>query len=177
LPNKTAYENVAFALEVQGADSSEIFKDTIEVLDIVGVLHRKDHFPKELSGGEKQKICIGRALISRPKIILADEPTGSLDEVTAKEIMQVLKAINSLGTTVIMTTHNEKLSANIKGARKLQIKQGGTIYEALKGTTYGNNISSIQNNIKPSQAEKKLEMEDVMHEPLAMGIFEAENKF
>ena len=94
LPHKTVYENVAFALEVLGFDDEEIARDAQEVLDIVGMSHRKQHFPKELSGGEKQKVSIARALISRPKVILADEPTGSLDENGAKEIAQVLKAIH-----------------------------------------------------------------------------------
>jgi ABC-type ATPase involved in cell division len=78
---------------------------------------------------KKQKVAIARALIARPKVILADEPTGSLDEETAKEIMQVLKAINSLGTTIIMTTHNERLSQNHKGIRKLNIKDNGVIHD------------------------------------------------
>lgn len=124
LPFKTAYENIAFALEVMGESDEQIYKDTMEVLEIVGLTHRKEHFPNELSGGEKQKVAIARALIGRPKVILADEPTGSLDEETAKEILQVLKAINSLGTTIIMTTHNDRLVQHAKGARKIHIKNG-----------------------------------------------------
>lgn len=129
LPFKTAFENIAFALEVMGESDETIHKDTHEVLEIVGLMHRKDHFPSELSGGEKQKVAIARALIGRPKVILADEPTGSLDEETAKEIMQVLKAINSLGTTIIMTTHNERLAQVNKGIRKLNIKENGVIHD------------------------------------------------
>lgn len=129
LPFKTAFENVAFALEVMGESDEDILKDTMEVLQIVGLTHRKDHFPQELSGGEKQKVAIARALIARPKVILADEPTGSLDEETAKEILQVLKAINSLGTTIVMTTHNERLIQNAKGARKIIIKGNGIVHE------------------------------------------------
>jgi cell division transport system ATP-binding protein len=132
LPFKTAYENVAFALEVMGESDADIFNDTMEVLDIVGLTHRKDHFPNELSGGEKQKVAIARALISRPKVILADEPTGSLDEETAREILQVLQAINSLGTTIIMTTHNERLVQHAKGARKINIKEHGVVYDEHK---------------------------------------------
>jgi cell division transport system ATP-binding protein len=172
LPHKTAFENVAFALEVQGADSDEIFKDTVEVLDIVGILHRKDHFPNELSGGEKQKVAISRALINRPKIILADEPTGSLDENTAKEIVQILKAIHSLGTTIIMTTHNDRLLNTIKGVRKLVIKPNGLITEPLKGVTYG--IAIDVKNILPTKAEKKAELEDVMGESIEEGFFVSE---
>jgi cell division transport system ATP-binding protein len=172
LPYKTAFENVAFALEVQGADNAEIFKDTVEVLDIVGILHRKDHFPHELSGGEKQKVAISRALINRPKIILADEPTGSLDENTAKEIIQILKAIHSLGTTIVMTTHNDKLLNTVKGVRKLNIKQGGVIHEPLKGLTYGTIISV--KDITPNKEEKKAELEDVMGETIDEGFFVSE---
>jgi cell division transport system ATP-binding protein len=130
LPFKTAFENVAFALEVMGESDAQILKDTNEVLEIVGMSHRKDHFPHELSGGEKQKVAIARALIGRPKVILADEPTGSLDEETAKEIMQVLQAINSLGTTIIMTTHNERLAQQAKNSRKLHIKEGGVLHDS-----------------------------------------------
>lgn len=129
LPFKTAFENIAFALEVMGESDENIFNDTLEVLEIVGLVHRKDHFPNELSGGEKQKVAIARALIARPKVILADEPTGSLDEETAKEIMNVLKAINSLGTTIIMTTHNERLAAHAKGIRKINIGNDGVVYD------------------------------------------------
>lgn len=129
LPYKTAFENIAFALEVMGESDDDILRDTIEVLDIVGLTHRKDHFPNELSGGEKQKVAIARALIARPKVILADEPTGSLDEETAKEIMQVLKAINSLGTTIVMTTHNERLASNTKGIRKMNIREHGVMHD------------------------------------------------
>lgn len=129
LPFKTAFENVAFALEVMGESDEDILKDTMEVLEIVGLTHRKDHFPNELSGGEKQKVAIARALIARPKVILADEPTGSLDEETAKEILQVLQAINSLGTTIIMTTHNERLVQSAKGARKINIREHGVVHD------------------------------------------------
>jgi cell division transport system ATP-binding protein len=129
LPYKTAFENVAFALEVMGESDEDILKDTMEVLEIVGLTHRKDHFPNELSGGEKQKVAIARALIARPKVILADEPTGSLDEETAKEILQVLQAINSLGTTIIMTTHNERLVQSSKGARKINIREHGVVHD------------------------------------------------
>jgi len=136
LPFKTAYENIAFALEVMGESDDDILKDTMEVLEIVGLTHRKNHFPNELSGGEKQKVAIARALIGRPKVILADEPTGSLDEDTAKEILQVLKAINSLGTTIVMTTHNDRLVQHAKGARKIHIKDHGVVHEEQSKTNH-----------------------------------------
>lgn len=129
LPFKTTFENIAFALEVMGESDSQIEKDTQEVLEIVGLTHRSKHFPNELSGGEKQKVAIARALIGRPKVILADEPTGSLDEETAKEILQVLTAINSLGTTIIMTTHNDRLVQQVKNVRKIHIKDAGVMQD------------------------------------------------
>ncbi len=147
LPYKTAYENIAFALEVMGESDEEIVKDTLEVLEIVGLTHRQKHFPNELSGGEKQKVAIARALIGRPKVILADEPTGSLDEETAKEIMQILKAINSLGTTIVMTTHNEKLVQHAKGSRKIHIKEHGVVHEEHIKT----NHSSSTNEQMPTE--------------------------
>lgn len=146
LPFKTAFENVAFALEVMGESDEDIYKDTMEVLDIVGLTNRKDHFPNELSGGEKQKVAVARALIARPKVILADEPTGSLDEETAKEIMQVLKAINSLGTTIVMTTHNERLIQHSKCARKLTIKEHGVVHD--EGSKINHSESTKQTNIE-----------------------------
>lgn len=160
LPNKTAFENVAFALEVLGFDDEEIYHDAMEVLDIVGISHRKDHFPKELSGGEKQKVSIARALISRPKVILADEPTGSLDEAGAKEIVQVLKAINALGTTIIVATHNDKLFSNIKGVRKITIKPEGVVIENLKGIVYSSPAKSeFQKGEDNKKVEAKLQKE------------------
>ncbi len=143
LPFKTAYENIAFALEVMGESDQQIAKDTNEVLEIVGLSHRKNHFPHELSGGEKQKVAIARALIGRPKVILADEPTGSLDEDTAKEIMQVLQAINSLGTTIVMSTHNERLIQHAKNARKLHIKEGGVIHDSGSKTNHSAPTSEV----------------------------------
>ncbi len=143
LPFKTAYENIAFALEVMGESDEQIKKDTLEVLEIVGLTNRKEHFPHELSGGEKQKVAIARALIGRPKVILADEPTGSLDEDTAKEILQVLQAINSLGTTIVMTTHNDRLVQHAKKARKLHIKDAGVIHDSLSRTDHSAPTSEI----------------------------------
>jgi cell division transport system ATP-binding protein len=143
LPFKTAFENIAFALEVMGESDAQILKDTNEVLEIVGLSHRKGHFPHELSGGEKQKVAIARALIGRPKVILADEPTGSLDEDTAKEIMQVLQAINSLGTTIVMSTHNERLVQHAKNARKLHIKEGGVIHDSHSKTNHSSPTGDI----------------------------------
>ena len=155
LPYKTAYENIAFSLEVMGESDENIYQDTMEVLKIIGLEHRKEHFPNELSGGEKQKVAIGRALVSRPKVILADEPTGSLDEETAKEILQVLKAINALGTTVIMTTHNERLMQYAKGARKINITEGGVVHDEHNKIFHSESVFGKQNGDNVVAGEDK----------------------
>ena len=109
LPKKTVYENVAFAMEVCGAPEYEISQKVPIILDMVGLLPRQEQYPDELSGGEQQRCALARALVHSPNLLIADEPTGNLDEQTSGEIMHILKTINEAGTTVIMTTHNPKL--------------------------------------------------------------------
>lgn len=106
LPKKTVFENVAFALEVCAAPHKRIEKVVPQVLKIVGLDKKHDRFPSQLSGGEQQRVVIARSLVHRPKILLADEPTGNLDAITAHEIIDLLMRINQLGTTVVMVTHN-----------------------------------------------------------------------
>jgi len=107
LPNKTVYENIAFTMEVSGKSDEEIERDVPHVLELVDLLPKAWNFPKELSGGEQQRVAIARALVNEPDIIIADEPTGNLDPVNTYDVVQILKKINSLGTTVILTTHNK----------------------------------------------------------------------
>ena len=107
LPNKTVYENIAFSMEVTGATDEEIEQDVPHVLELVDLLPKIWSFPHELSGGEKQRVAIARALVNEPEIIIADEPTGNLDPVNTYDVVQILKKINDLGTTVILTTHNK----------------------------------------------------------------------
>jgi cell division transport system ATP-binding protein len=109
LPQRTVYENVAFALEVTGHPAEDIREDTERALDLVGLSARKDHFPQQLSGGEQQRTAIARALVRRPPIVIADEPTGNLDPVTSWEIIQLLVRINEMGTTLVMATHNQEI--------------------------------------------------------------------
>ena len=107
LPNKTAYENIAFAMEAAGREDAEIEADVPHVLELVDLQKKIFSFPHELSGGEKQRVAIARAIVNQPDVILADEPTGNLDPINTYEIVQILKRINDLGTTVILTTHNK----------------------------------------------------------------------
>lgn len=123
LPNKTAYENIAFAMEAAGKSDEEIEADVPHVLDLVDLTDKAWNFPQELSGGEKQRLAIARAIINQPDTIIADEPTGNLDPINAKEIIQILKKINDLGTTVILTTHNKGVVDSL-GKRVITIEMG-----------------------------------------------------
>lgn len=106
LPDKTAYENVAFAMEAAGRTDEEIASDVPHVLELVDLGKKLHSFPHQLSGGEKQRVAIARAIVNQPDVIIADEPTGNLDPVNTYDIIQILKKINDLGTTIILTTHN-----------------------------------------------------------------------
>lgn len=123
LPNKTAYENVAFAMEVAGKSDEEIESDVPHVLELVDLGRKMWSFPHQLSGGEKQRVAIARAIVNHPDIIIADEPTGNLDPINTYEIVQILKKINDLGTTVILTTHNKGVIDSI-GKRVITLENG-----------------------------------------------------
>ncbi len=113
LNNKTAYENIAFAMEAVGKTNEEISTDVPHVLELVDLSEKIFSFPHQLSGGEKQRLAIARAIINQPELIIADEPTGNLDPVNAHDIIQILKKINDLGTTIILTTHNRGVVESI----------------------------------------------------------------
>lgn len=132
LSSKTAYENIAYAMEVMGKSNSEIWRDVPEVLEIVELKERADNFPEELSGGERQRVAIGRALIHRPQVILADEPTGNLDPYHTQEIIRLLIKINKMGTTVILATHNKEI-VNSLGKRVITLEEGRVIRDDEKG--------------------------------------------
>jgi cell division transport system ATP-binding protein len=114
LRKKTAFENVAFAMEVAGYKKEKIKRDVPKILEIVGIAHKADNFPDEMSGGEKQRVAIARALAHKPVLLLADEPTGNLDEINSNEILDLLHKINQLGTTVILATHARDLVNKIQ---------------------------------------------------------------
>lgn len=132
LPRRTVYENVAFALEVCGESSKEISKRVPEVLEIVNLVGNENKFPHQLSGGEQQRVSIARALIHKPRLLIADEPTGNLDPDNTEEIVNLLLKINELGTTVILTTHNREMVNNIK-KRVLVLHNGHVISDKETG--------------------------------------------
>ena len=111
LNDRTAYENVAYALEIIGGAPKTIKPKTLEILDRVGLAHKADSYPYELSGGEQQKIALARALVKEPFLLLADEPTGNIDAKGAAEVVELLVNINFAGTTIVMATHNDNLIA------------------------------------------------------------------
>lgn len=132
LPNRTAYENIAFAMEATGKSDKEIMEDVPHVLELVDLTNRAFHFPHQLSGGEKQRLAIARAIITQPDLIIADEPTGNLDPANAEEVINILKKINDLGTTVILTTHNKGVVDNIK-KRVITLENGRIIRDDKEG--------------------------------------------
>jgi len=123
LPNRTVYENVAFALEIVGIRNGEIKKTVPRVLEIVGLSEKTNVMPDQLSGGERQRVAIARAIVRQPKILIADEPTGNLDPKKAWEIVKILERINRYGTTVLLTTHNKEIVDKLK-RRVVMIKNG-----------------------------------------------------
>ena len=132
LPAKTAYENISYAMEVIGVSDREIARDIPEILEIVGLEDKTNNFPAELSGGEKQRLAIARALIHRPEVILADEPTGNLDPYHTLDIIKLLYKINQMGTTVILSTH-DKETINRLGKRVITLEKGKVIRDEEKG--------------------------------------------
>lgn len=132
LPTKNIYENVAFAMEVAGKTDDEIRADVPYVLDLVGIPDKMWNFPKELSGGEQQRAAIARAIVNQPDVLIADEPTGNLDPMNAADVVQILRKINDLGTTVILTTHNKSIVDSI-GRRVVTLEQGRIIRDDKQG--------------------------------------------
>lgn len=132
LPNKTAYENIAFAMEANGRSDAEIRENVPQALDLVDLGDKMWNFPHELSGGEKQRVAIARAIVNQPDLIIADEPTGNLDPIATYEVVQILKKINDLGTTVIMTTHNKGV-IDALGRRVITMDGGRIIRDDVEG--------------------------------------------
>jgi cell division transport system ATP-binding protein len=131
LPQKTVFENIAYALEVDGQPAKAIREEVSEIVDIVGLGSKANKFPRELSGGEQQRVAIARALIHHPTVICADEPTGNLDPVSTKDITDLLLEINSYGTTVIVATHKKEVVDAIN-RRVIAIQDGHIAHDQAK---------------------------------------------
>ncbi|GAB3692967.1 cell division ATP-binding protein FtsE [Corynebacterium nasicanis] len=135
LPKMNVHDNVAFALEVIGKSRAQIAKAVPEVLDMVGLAAKADRMPNELSGGEQQRVAVARAVVNRPLLLLADEPTGNLDPETSDDIMALLNQINRGGTTVIMSTHNARTVDDMR-RRVVELHLGKLVRDDARGV-YG----------------------------------------
>ncbi len=134
LNNRTVYDNVAFALQVIGASSREIRKRVPDALELVGLAGKERMKPLELSGGEQQRVCLARAVVNQPVLIIADEPTGNLDPVTSQGIMDALKSINIRGTTVVMATHDREIVDCMR--QRVIALDGGQVVRDERGGCY-----------------------------------------
>ncbi|MFA6981639.1 MAG: ATP-binding cassette domain-containing protein [Patescibacteria group bacterium] len=132
LDSKTVFENVAVATEVVDCPKEEIDAVVPNVLNMVGLLDKRDKYPVQLSGGEKQRLSIARALAHEPDVLIADEPTGMIDPVASDEVMIVLERINEMGTTVVMATHDEVVVNKMK-KRVIRMKNGSIVSDKKKG--------------------------------------------
>lgn len=132
LPHKNAYENIAFAMEAAGRSDEDVEADVPYALELVDLEEKAWHFPHQMSGGEQQRLAIARAIVNQPDILVADEPTGNLDPVNTYEVIQILKKINDLGTTVILTTHNKGVIDSL-GKRVITMEKGRVIRDDKEG--------------------------------------------
>ncbi len=135
LENKTVYENVAFAMEIVEAYPKEIRRQVPMVLSMVGLSHKANMYPNQLSGGEQQRVSIARAIVNNPSVLIADEPTGNLDPETAWEIMKLMRQINRRGTTVVMATHAREI-VDMMQQRVIALESGKVVRDDRKGA-YG----------------------------------------
>jgi cell division transport system ATP-binding protein len=148
LPNRTAFENIAYALEVDGRETEEINREVPEILEIVGLTDKAEQYPRQLSGGEQQRVSLARALIHRPKVIVADEPTGNLDPVSTQEIVKLLLEINSFGTTILLATHNKSIVDNL-GRRVIVLEKGKIVSDEANGKYTSQHTLTPPSNSKP----------------------------
>ncbi len=132
IQNRTAYENIAFAMEASGRTDDEIAADVPHVLELVDLTEKAWNFPRELSGGERQRVAIGRAIVNQPDVLLADEPTGNLDPINTYQVVEILKRINELGTTVILTSHNKGVVDSL-GKRVITMDNGRVVRDDKEG--------------------------------------------
>lgn len=136
LPDKTVFDNVAFAMEIVEASGREIRRQVPAVLAMVGLASKARAYPHELAGGEQQRVSLARALVNNPSLLIADEPTGNLDPVTAREIMKIINIVNYRGTTVIMATHAREI-VNAMKKRVITFRKGSVVADRAKGEYFG----------------------------------------
>ncbi|MBI2464458.1 ATP-binding cassette domain-containing protein [Candidatus Peregrinibacteria bacterium] len=148
LPKKTVYENVAFVMEVCETSDEEIKKAVPEALELVGLLDRMNQFPDQLSGGEKQKACIARAIVHRPRLLIADEPTGNLDPESTREIVDILLKIHARDTTVLFASHDNQMIDYIR-KRVIMLHEGRMVSDEQEGTYELDMLKQVMN--APSQ--------------------------
>ncbi len=132
IEDKTVYENVAFAMHVVGAPNRDIRRRVPYVLDLVGLTGREKRFPREISGGEQQRVAVARAIVNSPRLLIADEPTGNLDPARSLELMLLMDRINEMGTTVLVVTHEKEL-VNSFSKRVVAIEDGMVISDGMDG--------------------------------------------
>ena len=132
IPGMTAFENIAFAMEAAGRSDEEIEGDVPHVLELVDLAEKAHSFPHELSGGERQRVAIGRAIVNQPDVLLADEPTGNLDPINTYQVVEILKRINELGTTVVLTSHNKGVIDSL-GRRVITMDSGHVVRDDKEG--------------------------------------------
>ena len=145
LPSRTVYENVAFALEIAGMSNRDIRKTVPKVLELVDLADEANKFPNQISGGQQQRVSIARSVARQPKILIADEPTGNLDKLTRKEIIELLQKINDFGTTVLVTTHDENIVNYLK-KRVITLKDGKIIADQKNNGIY--RLESVADRFK-----------------------------
>lgn len=139
LPKLNVYENVAFALEIFGLPKKEIREKALKAIELVGLKSKVKDFPHQLSGGEQQRVAIARAIVNSPKLLLCDEPTGNLDPDTSYGIMQVLEAINNMGTTIIMATHDREMVDKMR--KRVILLENGKLKKDYEKGTYNNEVN------------------------------------
>ena len=159
LPNKTVYENVGFALEVLGRPRSVIRPQVEQVLDLVGLADKGDRYPRQLSGGEQQRVSVARAFVNRPPILLADEPTGNLDPTTSVGIMKLLDRINRTGTTIVMATHDHAI-VDAMQRRVVAIDNGAVIRDDEGGRYETTTMEAIVPVVEAPAVEQEADISE-----------------
>ncbi len=168
LPKKTVFENVAFAMEITHRRKKRIQHQVPKVLDIMGIKNKANKYPDELSAGEQQRVAIARAFINKPKIIIADEPTGNLDPTTAMEIMSLLEEINEMGTTIIMVTHAKDIVDKMK-KRVIVIEKGKIVRDDVGQYTYNKNNYAFMDEKEDTVEEILPDMAQTIQKHLKKG--------